>query len=378
MMTKYLNKMLFFVLLLSVALFNAGCQEESDDIPTAFDNVQQFQQEAWDFYNAGDYEAAIVSFDEVLEREGGNLDAKSGKAWSYFHLGSLDNAASGFQEVASGARLTGDDAILADSYAGLFFVYMKYKLEAELAGEAESVLIGYTIDGLEKYYQLLLATDENYQHRYEPDLFNFESIAKQQVKAYFSIQYFYKALLAIEHLDAGFTTAALLGAIGAEAATDTFYTANVEEGQVFLNWTAMDVASLDNITNFDLPGSDNKAYLVSGSQVLFKDSDFDFYSEQVTAQDSVIGGDSLIVIIPSQSKVYELVDVLDQQMAPAAAEEVTFTDDDDNEFINYIIVPDAGVYTVSYRFNVQLEVQYKTTGDFFGYLDQIAEKMFNL
>ena len=108
-----------FMCLLSMGL--AGC---GNDEPVAVRDADEIVSEGWKEYVAGNFEDAIVRFQEAVEKYPDSSEAFNGIGWSKARLGQIDEAIDEF-----GRAVTKDPANVdaRAGLAGVYFVDMDYE-----------------------------------------------------------------------------------------------------------------------------------------------------------------------------------------------------------------------------------------------------------
>jgi tetratricopeptide (TPR) repeat protein len=99
-MAKKLYTVLFFSLFLAIFVLDQRTSESVSVYPTSINqtseaentSVIQLNDLGWEFYDVGNYSEALVSFDKVLAREPGNIEALDGKASALNELGRSEEA----------------------------------------------------------------------------------------------------------------------------------------------------------------------------------------------------------------------------------------------------------------------------------------------
>ncbi len=368
---KYIIKSLLIV---SILFLIMGCETSSENIPTQFENVKSFLEEGWDYYVKADYDSALMAFNRAIERQSGNLEAHNGAAWCLYHQNELDKAAAKFQFVVSLAEINNVTEMLASGYAGLTLTGIKQMINAvengKPAGEVDEIKLNKIIQNGNKLYEI----DPNYQHPYEPDVINVENILIAVAESYYNIQYFYEAAKKIDAISSEFLQN-LLQTVPHNDVVDTFMTAPInDDGEVFIDWSEDGVITIDNVKAVD--GGNNPAFvaLISGSQVKFND-DVDLYEETLQAVDTVVNGDTVFVVKPSQQTIYKVNKALDENLFSRKTEIIKI---DGNFFVVIKELENSQSVTLEYRYKRKFEIQFKKTSDFYLYLDKIAAKLFDL
>jgi len=104
--TKSTKKFYFFVLISLAVLFFmiSGCSHKSDDIPTAPESVESLINDGWDAFQAGDYDQAILNFEQTLKRNVDpelSINAYRGLGWTYSRIEKYAQAITNFSFVIS-------------------------------------------------------------------------------------------------------------------------------------------------------------------------------------------------------------------------------------------------------------------------------------
>jgi tetratricopeptide (TPR) repeat protein len=360
-----------------IMLFYMSCETTSENIPTTFENVANYLQTGWDAYQLGNYPEAISNFNRAIEREAGNLDAHSGIAWSNFHLDNLDQAKAKFNFIISLATLKNDDAKLADGYAGLAVTGNKAQIKAIEDGKSDQDIMQLKLDEVIKNGNELLNVNPTYVHPYDGDIINAESILLTVADTYFSIHYFYDSVLKLDNISNTFLSD-LLAALPNEAAVDTFMSANLDDNnEIFLDWSHNAVITLEEITATDGGTNPQSVSLIDG-QDLKLPGDIDVFSENLVVQDSVISGDTLQIVLPSNDFVYRVVSAKDGDGFSVITQIPLDEDENPLGYIRVIGGKAGDGLTVQYRYNRKFSVSFKKTTNFYLYLDTIVNKLYQL
>lgn len=377
------NIVLSVFIVSALLVFTTGCDESSEDVPTSFNNIENYMEEGWDYYQNGQYENAISSFNNVLQRQADYLNAYVGIGWAHYKLGNLDETASNFAFVVSLAKIQDKQDALAEAYAGLSLTGVQRKIMAEAENDMVT-MVDVTNNEIAQYGKLLTEIEPDYQHAYDPEEINGSNIQMEMAKAYYSIKYFYDAIWTVDQMQSG-ALSDLLTEISYIDSSRVFFTANItDEDQIFLDDTREDggeivddltnLITLDNVESMDGEEAPQQVHIVEGTRVYFPNTAVDVFSETITAKDTVMAGDTLNVLIPSKDRVYEVIEIVDEDMAPVNGNPVMNA----NGKIAHIQVPQAGTYEVEYRFNRQLRITYKSSSSFMQYMDIIANKLYEI
>jgi len=103
---KSTKKFTFFVVI-SVAIFIlviSGCSRKSDNIPTAPESVESLINDGWEAFQAGDYDLAILNFEQTLKRNVDpelSINAYRGLGWTYSRTEKYAQAITNFSFVIS-------------------------------------------------------------------------------------------------------------------------------------------------------------------------------------------------------------------------------------------------------------------------------------
>jgi tetratricopeptide (TPR) repeat protein len=354
-----------------------SCDEESENIPTQFDSVKTFLEDGWISYQTGNYQEAIDLFTEAVERQAGNLEAHAGIAWSNYHMDDLADAEAKFNFIVSLATLNNDVERLTDAHAGLCLTGNKLKIVAENEGKPEMEILNIKLDKIILNGNEVLNLNSQYAHTYEPDVINAGNIGVAVAQSYFNIYYFYDAVLKIDQIVPNYLSE-LLATVAHTVQIDTFFTQDLTEDQeLFLDWETSNIITLDDVKSSD-GGAEAAEYVIIEGANLKLNSDLDLYTEQLVVQDSLIDGDTLTIVIPSNEQAYLSESTLDDQGLSVRTEVAA---DDDDELLGYFILSDisaGSTVTVTYRYHRKLSISFKRTSDFYKYLDLITTKLYQL
>jgi hypothetical protein len=111
----------------------SGCSDQSDNIPTTYDDINVLMQEGWNHYNAGNFTAATESFRQASQRNAGYLPAYNGLGWSAVRQTNFTDAEVQFSFVTTVDTASAD--LQADTYAGLSLSSAIERLALENSGE---------------------------------------------------------------------------------------------------------------------------------------------------------------------------------------------------------------------------------------------------
>ena len=126
----------FLTLLLIMLLAVAGCESESDDIPTGpAETVDYMVHQAWGYLDAGEIDNAIEEFNRAANAEATNLEAYLGLGYAYSKNNELVRAQLNFSNVIGLVDvllldpenpITQEyaDTLLAEAYAGRTAAYL--------------------------------------------------------------------------------------------------------------------------------------------------------------------------------------------------------------------------------------------------------------
>lgn len=118
------------LVLISAMLSIWGCERSSDDIPTGVPmDIENLIDSGWDYFEAGNYSAAIDDFGEASSRDALEAEAYLGLGWSYLRDGQFNLAISSVYSVSLPINLgiITDPSVIAmynsESYACLAGAY---------------------------------------------------------------------------------------------------------------------------------------------------------------------------------------------------------------------------------------------------------------
>ncbi|MBN2414108.1 hypothetical protein JXQ31_20710 [candidate division KSB1 bacterium] len=100
------KKICFFVLisLVFLILMISGCSHKSDNIPTKPESVESLINDGWEAFQAGDYNKAILNFEQTLKRNVDpeiSINAYRGLGWTYSRIEKYSQAITNFSFVIS-------------------------------------------------------------------------------------------------------------------------------------------------------------------------------------------------------------------------------------------------------------------------------------
>jgi len=245
-----------FFAVIGLALW--GCaSESSDDVPSAYDSNSGMLDEGWDAYRAGgieNFEKALELFQAVGRRDALSTNAYLGQGWSSLRLESYIDARTAFGVVLNLAANEGDNASMADGWAGLFLIELmeRYNLETDPDEDpTEGDLITAAEEAVEAG-EAVLSYDAAYTTTHDAD-FDYLEVHKALAQTYLYLHRYEETL---EHTASYFesTVTNLLdsGSFTVESAVDTVVPYADKKGnlQVFV----LDV-DIGTPTTSDLPGN---------------------------------------------------------------------------------------------------------------------------
>ncbi len=194
-----LTKTLVLVLVASFTLLMLSCERPVTDIPEEHTTITGEIDDGWAAYAEGDFDIALEHFTTAALRNAAELGAYNGLAWSYLHLGAYSTALSQFSFVRNLAIEQNDDAMLADSYAGVAYIYENLRYAGELNGEETGIMNGYADAAIEAANSALsIAADYSTVH--DPGL-DASTLKNVVANAYFYLHWYGNAISSL--IDAG-------------------------------------------------------------------------------------------------------------------------------------------------------------------------------
>ena len=103
-----------------MAVLIGGCERKGKHIPTDPSTIVSNTTDGWAAFEDGDYEAAIVYFNDAKNRDASSEEAYSGLGWAYSRDRQFIFSYPNFGLLLS---LTEDSTLITDAYAGLAFTY---------------------------------------------------------------------------------------------------------------------------------------------------------------------------------------------------------------------------------------------------------------
>ena len=368
-------KSLITAIILLTLMFVVSCKErESKDVPTTFENSQNFLEEGWNAYQAGDYQTALDYFNKVLARDALSLEAYSGKAWSQYYLDDLTNADKTFSFIISLATINNNNFYLADGYAGVALIGNKRRVAAEAEGANEKEMTEIILDQIVKSVDRVEKYQADYKHSHEPDKININALHVVAGQALYYLQYFPNAVAELDKLEGYFTNLIESGAYDTvEAQVETL---PIDDDQkIFINMMgnpSTNITFVESVKATDGGPDPDGIYVIKGRQLLLADNTTDIKTmESVATKDTVTtSGDTLTVIDVSDVNPYAVMSVKDEN-----GYSVDYEFDADNQ---YIVVDNAGVYSIKLRYIRKFDIKYYTTNQYGEYLKTLADYLFSL
>jgi tetratricopeptide (TPR) repeat protein len=117
-----MNKWLLCFVLLQIVLLVlvSGCDRNGDNIPINPPTASVLLDEAWQHFQAEEYDDAVTAFTAAKDRDALQAEAFLGLGWTLAKQLDFDSAISNFRILQS---ITESEALLLDSYAGLTVCY---------------------------------------------------------------------------------------------------------------------------------------------------------------------------------------------------------------------------------------------------------------
>jgi tetratricopeptide (TPR) repeat protein len=164
------------------ALMAFGCGGDGGGGPS--DTAASLTAAGWALFEQGEYEAAIMKFNQALGLDATYADAHNGRGWSNAKLDSLPQSLASFGECIT------FDNTLADAYAGCAPVYRDYENEPAHFDSAIAVA----------YQALMLAPDYSFSHDGQ---FNSDDLHLIMAQSYYGLGEFLDAYSQVVALGGG-------------------------------------------------------------------------------------------------------------------------------------------------------------------------------
>lgn len=135
-MRKHLNfAIIAGVSVIVLGIFILGCEDQSENIPTSYQGIDDLMALGWAAYANDDFTTARQYFIEANQRNAYYLPAYNALGWCAVRLTNFANAAIQFSFVTTLADPVSQADLLADSYAGLSLSATIERTVLEISGE---------------------------------------------------------------------------------------------------------------------------------------------------------------------------------------------------------------------------------------------------
>ena len=135
-----MKKLILVIWLAGLAILAAACGGDDEDIGTLPLTDQQLLDQGWSAFASAQYDQALASFDELVDRGALLAEAHSGRGWSYARS-NLPSEAAAALDSASAQQPAGD---LADEIqAGYAFVHDALDRHADCLAATDQVSEGW-------------------------------------------------------------------------------------------------------------------------------------------------------------------------------------------------------------------------------------------
>jgi len=187
-----------------------GCEDQSENIPTAGDEIAVYMEQGWAEYAAGDFAAARMSFIAANQRNALYLPAYNGLGWCAVRLTNFPDAEVQFSFITTLANDTTQADLLADAYAGLCLSSAIHRSVLEISGENDPVILnGLALQAIQRADSVFALQGENYNPAdHDPNLGS-QSLHLLNAQNYFYLQQFESSEEQLAFVDANFVDSLL-------------------------------------------------------------------------------------------------------------------------------------------------------------------------
>ncbi|MBL7190353.1 hypothetical protein ISS30_01560 [bacterium] len=264
MMVPRTNIIIGLIVIFAFTAFMAGCDRQSDDIPTGVPvSVESLIGDGWDSFTNADFSQAVTDFSDAYSRDATSIEAYLGAAWSYMRDAKYSLAVSNINNVFSLISLgTGDTAYHA-----------QYKTEgyACLAGAYQGLYLG----DIDTYAPLVvqnvdnaLMIDPSFVFSHDNGV-NTNTLLVAKADAYYVQDDFLNALVTISELDDSiYQNTAILVAVTVDIVVETLFDSTTVYGYGRLTIPDAQIIDVLSITKSNVPYQID-GFTQGGNQVTF-------------------------------------------------------------------------------------------------------------